>query len=137
MKAGQECMYSKPEKNYFINIMLAIIGFTCMLTGIGLALKPTFLMPMLRAIQFKNLHEWTGYVLTILVGWHLLMHSTWIKGMTNSIIKDKKKLISTALTILVAFGICVTISTLSPEMKAPDGNRDNSRQVENKNEALN
>ena len=112
-------MYSKTEKNYLINIMLAIIGFSCMLTGVALSLKPAFLMPILMTIKFKSLHEWTGYILIILIGWHILMHSEWIKSVTNNIVKDKKKIIALALTVLVSVGICITISTLSPDMKAP------------------
>ena len=125
-------MYSKVEKNYFTDIMLAIIGFACMLTGVALALKPAFIMPILMAIQFKSLHEWTGYILIILIGWHILKHSEWIKTTTNNIVNDKKKLIAAALTVLVSVGICITISALSPEMKAPDGKSGNPGQVEKK-----
>ncbi|MBP2625343.1 MAG: hypothetical protein H6Q68_54 [Firmicutes bacterium] len=114
-------MYSKVEKNYFINIMLAIIGFACMFTGVALAFKPAFLMTILSTIKFKSLHEWTGYVLIILIGWHILMHSEWIKSVTEKIVNDKKKLVAAVLTILLSVGICITISTLSPEMKAPNG----------------
>lgn len=118
-------MYSKTEKNYFIDIMLAIIGFSCMLTGLALAFRPTFLMPILTAIKFKSLHEWTGYILVILIGWHILMHSEWIKCMTNKIVNDKKKITAVVITILFSVGICITISTLSPEMKSSNGRNGN------------
>lgn len=115
-------MISKTDKNYFIDIMLVIIGFACMFTGVALALKPAFLMPILGAIKFKSLHEWTGYVLTVLVGWHILMHSEWISSMTKKIISDKKKLTAVMLTILLSVGICVAISTLSPASKGRPNN---------------
>lgn len=114
-------MISKTDKNYLINIMLAIIGFACMLTGVALAFKPAFLMPILVTIKFKSLHEWTGYVLIILIGWHILMHSEWINAVTKKNVNDKNKLIAVVLTILISVGICVTISTLSPEMKSRPG----------------
>lgn len=110
-------MYSTVEKKYFINIMLTIVGFVCMFTGVALAFKPAFLMSM----KFKSLHEWTGYVLIILIGWHILMHVEWIKAVTGKIVKDKKKIMAAVLTILVSVGICISISAFSPEMKAPNG----------------
>jgi len=121
-------MYSKVEKNYFINIMLVIIGFTCMFTGVALAFKPGFLMSFLAAIKFKSLHEWTGYVLIVLIGWHILMHSEWIKTVTDKMRNDKKKLVAAIVTVLVSVGICITIATLSPEMKAPNGKSGNPEQ---------
>ena len=113
-------MASKVEKNYLINMMLLIIGFACIVTGIGLALKPGFLMPFLVAIKFKSLHEWTGYILTVLLGVHLLMHSEWIKSMTNKMFSSKKKITATVVTILIAVSACIVISAVSPEGKIPN-----------------
>lgn len=118
---GNIKMFSKVEKNYLINMMLGIVGFACILTGIGLALKPAFLMPILVAIKFKSLHEWTGYILTILVGWHILMHSEWIKTMTRNMFSSKKKMTATVVTIVIALGACISISTMSPAQKVPAG----------------
>ncbi|WP_378954638.1 DUF4405 domain-containing protein [Pelosinus sp. sgz500959] len=114
-------MFSKVEKNYLINIMLVSISLVCVLTGIGLSIKPAFLMPILISIKFKSLHEWTGYILTILMIWHVVMHSDWIKSMTKNMLSSKKKLIATVLTGLIALGICVSISTMLPDSKMPSG----------------
>ncbi len=119
-------MFSKVEKNYLINVMLMIVGFACIFTGIALAFKPAFLMPLLTAIKFKSLHEWTGYIITVLIGWHILMHSDWIMSMTNAMFSNRKKTTATILTAVLAIGACVAISTMSPEQKRPNDKNGNS-----------
>lgn len=118
-------MFSKIEKNYLVNMMLVIIGFACIFTGIGLAFKPGFLMPILIAIKVKSLHEWTGYILTVLLGVHILMHSEWITSMTSKMFSSPKKITATFVTILVALGACIAISTMSTDKKMPKGQNEN------------
>jgi cytochrome c biogenesis protein CcdA len=124
-------MFSKVEKNYLINIMLVIVGFACIFTGIGLAFKPGFLMPILIAIKIKSLHEWTGYILTVLLGWHILMHSDWIKFMTSNMFSNKKKITATVVTMLIAIVVCISISTMSPDQKMPNDNNGNHSHTKN------
>jgi hypothetical protein len=76
-------MLSKPKRNYCLDIALLLMGTFCALTGIALAIKPHSLMPFLMSIHIKSLHEWTGYVLTVLVMLHLVFHLDWIKAMTK------------------------------------------------------
>lgn len=83
-------MLSKPERNYYLNIALLLLGTICVLTGLLLAIKPPALMPFLRAISIKSLHEWTSYALTFLVMLHLAFHLEWIKAMTKKKILAKK-----------------------------------------------
>ena len=83
-------MLSKPEKSYYLNITLLLLGMFCVLTGIALAIKPSSLMPFLMAIHFKTLHEWVSYALTVLVMLHLLFHLDWIKAMTKKRMAAKK-----------------------------------------------
>ncbi|MBU2702250.1 membrane-bound ClpP family serine protease [Sporomusaceae bacterium BoRhaA] len=82
-------MLSKPERNYYLNIILLVLGTICVLTGIALAIKPPSLMPFLMSIHIKSLHEWTSYALTILVMFHLAFHLNWIKAMTKNKINKK------------------------------------------------
>lgn len=83
-------MLSKPEKNYYLNIVLLLLGTICVLTGIILAIKPHSLMPFFMSIHVKFLHEWASYALTALVMLHLLFHIEWIKAMTKKKITTKK-----------------------------------------------
>jgi len=83
-------MLLKSEKNCYLNIALLVFGAASVLTGIALSLKPPSLMPFLKAINIKALHEWVSYGLTVLVIFHLLFHLDWFKTMTKKrIIKPK------------------------------------------------
>lgn len=114
-------MFSKTDKNYLIDVSLAIIALVCILTGLGLSLKPAALMPLLTAIKMKSLHEWTGYAMLVLVILHLVMHTQWINAVTKTITEKKNKVIALALTIVLSVGLCAAISILSPEQKKPGG----------------
>lgn len=74
-------MLSKPERNYYLNILLLFFGIICVLTGIALAIKPPALMPFLMTIHIKSFHEWASYALTVLIMLHLVFHIDWIKAM--------------------------------------------------------
>lgn len=83
-------MLSKAEKNLYLNIALLILGTISVLTGLALSIKIPALMPFLRSINIKNLHEWISYALTIFVVLHLLSHIDWIKVMLKNKFLSKK-----------------------------------------------
>lgn len=95
-------MISKAEKNYYINIPLTIIGVACLISGFLLQNKST----LLGGINIRNLHVWTGYLLTVLIGLHFVMHLKWIKTMTSGIFQNRLKVISLVTAVLVSLGIC-------------------------------
>ncbi len=116
-------MLQHPERNYFINVALSIMGFICAVTGILLYFRPRFINNFASSINYRQLHIWTGFIITALVLVHLLMHTTWIKNMTKNIFTNKKSLISLVLTILISLGICFAIQKSSPSQKKSLNNR--------------
>ncbi len=94
-------MISNAEKNYYINIPLTIIGFACLISGFFIGDKSM----SLGGVDIKSLHIWTGYIMTGLIGVHLLMHVKWIKNITMGIFKNRLKMISLVTTILVSIGV--------------------------------
>ena len=114
-------MFSKAEKNYFLNIMLLIIGATCAITGILIDIKPLVLAPILLAIKAKSLHEWSGYLSIILVIVHLIYHFDWIKLMTKSMRTARTKASVALAVALISIFFCVSISFLAPTSKKLPG----------------
>lgn len=82
-------MLLKPKKNYYLDIALLLFGVVSIMTGIALSIKPPALMPYLRAMNVKSLHEWASYALTLLVILHVVFHMDWIKAMTKNTINPK------------------------------------------------
>lgn len=78
---------SKPEKNYFLNVGLAIITFICIGSGFILVLRPAFVMNAIQ-LPWQQLHALTGYGMVVGVVVHLLMHSKWIKAVTSKIVSN-------------------------------------------------
>jgi hypothetical protein len=76
-------MLSKTKKDYYLNIILLLLGTICLLTGIALETLPSSIMPFSIAIHFKFLHVWASYALAMLVMIHLLLDLDWIKAMTE------------------------------------------------------
>jgi hypothetical protein len=72
-------MISKARKSYYLNSLLLLLGIVCILAKIVLAVKPQPFMLFFRASSVKTLHEWTSYILTILVTTHLLLHLSRLK----------------------------------------------------------
>ena len=103
-------MISNAEKNYYINIPLTIIGFACLISGFLIGDKSM----SLGGINLRSLHIWTGYIMTGLIGLHLLMHVKWIKNITGGILKNKLKVISLVTTVLVSLGICYASGIIGP-----------------------
>ena len=95
-------MISNAEKNYYLNIPLTIIGFACLISGLLLGDKSM----SFGGLNLKSLHIWTGYIMTGLIGLHLLMHVKWIKNITTGILKNRLKVVSLVTTILISLGIC-------------------------------
>ena len=83
-------MLSKPEKSFYLNIALLLLGAVSIFTGLALSLKPPTLMPFLMAMHIKSLHEWASYALTLLIMLHLIFHFDWIKAMTKNKFASKK-----------------------------------------------
>lgn len=115
-------MFSQAEKNYCLDIVLLIIGMVCLLTGLAIAQKPSFLAAFASPSKMKFLHEWSGYLFTALIALHLALHVKWIKHMTNSIQAIKNKsLAALALAILSVF-LCISIVVLAPAGRIPPKN---------------
>lgn len=104
-------MISKAEKNYYLNIPLTIVGFACVISGFLIGDKSM----SFGGINLKSLHIWTGYIMTGLIGLHLLMHVKWIKNITIGIFKNRLKVISLVTTVLVSLGICYASGILGPK----------------------
>lgn len=111
---------TKAEKNYYIDIALLLIGVVCILTGFALAFKPAFLTTILPVFRMKSLHEWTGYLLTVLIVLHLLLHFDWMKSMTNLIKTTKAKWLIALSIIAISIGLCIAAAVL-PSPKTPPG----------------
>ena len=82
-------MFLKPKKQYYLDIALLLFGLVSILTGMALSIKPPALMPYLRAMNVKSLHEWASYALTVFVILHVVFHMDWIKAMTKNTINPK------------------------------------------------
>lgn len=104
-------LFNKAEKNYFINMIAAIIGLACAITGIMLKFRN---LPFSSYFSPVRLHEITGYLIIAIVVVHLLMHVTWIKNVTKILFNQKKTAIGLAASILLPIGICVAIVSTSP-----------------------
>jgi hypothetical protein len=76
-------MLSKPERNYYLNITLLLLGTVSVLTGIAMSIDLPYFLPFLLAIHIKLLHEYASYSLTVLVILHLIFHLDWFKAMTK------------------------------------------------------
>lgn len=101
-------MLSKAEKNYFINIPLAVMALVCIVTGFLLDFKSN-------AFNAKSLHIWSGYIMTGILAIHFLMHSEWIANLTKSIFRNKMKVMGAFATLIVSVGICYSIVVFSPQ----------------------
>ncbi|MDR3542441.1 MAG: DUF4405 domain-containing protein [Desulfosporosinus sp.] len=106
-------MISHAEKNYFLNIPLTIIGFACLISGLLLGDKSV----SFGGLNLKSLHIWTGYIMTGLIGLHLLMHIKWIQNITTGIFKNRLKVVSLVTTILISLGICYASGILGQNGK--------------------
>ena len=104
-------MLSKPEKNYFINIILTIMALVCIVTGFLLDSKSN-------ALNARSLHIWSGYIMSGLLAIHLLMHIEWVASLTKTIFRNKKKVMVAFATLIVSVGICYSIVVLSPQRNA-------------------
>lgn len=104
-------MFSKAEKNYFLNIMLLIIGAVCAITGILIGIKSPLLASIMLAIKAKQLHEWSGYLFVILVIIHLMYHFDWIKFMTKSIRAVRTNAaVALAVALIAYLSVSVSLS---------------------------
>lgn len=95
-------MLTKSDKNYLLNMALTIVTIVCVSTGI-------FYNDSLRFA-----HEFSGYLMAILIVIHLVWHFQWIKGASKSIISDKKKLTALILTIIISIGVCAALVLHNP-----------------------
>ena len=90
-------MFTKSDKNYLLNMALTIVTIVCIFTGV-------FYNDGLRIA-----HEFSGYLMAILVLVHLIWHFQWIKNVTKSMISDKKKLIALFVTLILSVGVCALL----------------------------
>lgn len=104
-------MFTKAEKNYFINMTAAIIGFACAITGFMLKFRN---LPFASYLSPRSLHEVTGYLITGIVIVHLLMHTTWIKSLTKNLLTQKKTAIGVVASVLLPIAICAAVVSTSP-----------------------
>lgn len=99
-------MLSKSEKRYLLDVMLIILGFVCAVTGIAIKFRPKFLSAIMVTLRFNELHAWSGYIMTLLVIWHILIHLDWaISIKKNSLLigKEGEKDQATSLRLLDLF----------------------------------
>lgn len=99
-------MLSKSDKNYLLNIALAGVTTVCIFTGVFYDNRLRFA------------HEMSGYLMSILVLAHLVLHAQWIKATTKNILSDKRKLTALLLTIVISVGVCALLL-----FKAPNDHR--------------
>ncbi|MDF2563606.1 MAG: hypothetical protein K0Q53_1 [Massilibacillus sp.] len=71
---------TKVMKNYWVDIILLISGVVCLGTGyaIDFHLASTREVGML----VKKMHIWTGYIMTIAILLHVILHMSWLKNVT-------------------------------------------------------
>jgi hypothetical protein len=108
-------MFSKPEKNYFLDLALGVVGLICVLTGLGLKFHPLVLETILSGKFMKPLHEWSGYIVVLLVLLHLGMHGQWLQSFTQKIFSNPKKIFLFFMTVIVSAALCWLAARLSPE----------------------
>lgn len=114
-------MLSKVERNYFLDILLGIIGLVCIITGLIMNFKPQAFLAVFGMI--KNLHTWTGCALAFLTFVHVLWHLSWVQAMTNSISKSPRKMWLAVALAVTAVIFCVGIAANAPsgkEKRAPN-----------------
>ena len=80
------------NKAYFKYIVDVMMGISFLLVGItGIFKMPEFRQWFLWAFELipggtmRIIHDWSGIVMVVLVGIHLVLNWTWIKSMTKSI----------------------------------------------------
>ena len=114
-------MFTKPEKNYFINVVLTIISLVCIITGFMITSGPFSggSLNLGRYLEMRTLHTWTGYIMTAIIVIHLLMHVKWIKSVTKNLFNRKKKILALVITIVVSVGICYAITKMAPQSLFP------------------
>ncbi|MCE5286268.1 MAG: hypothetical protein LLG02_10535 [Pelosinus sp.] len=108
-------MIAKVEKNYFLDILLGIIGFVCIMTGLIIDFRLQAFLGFFGMV--KNLHIWAGYALATLVSLHVLWHFAWLQAMTKSMVKTPWKMWAGVLCAATAIIFCVTVAATSPATK--------------------
>ena len=82
-------MCTNADKNYLLNIALGVSSLACIITGFILKFKIPALMA---SVNIKMMHEWTGYLMSVLVVLHLLMHLKWMQALTKIMVSNTLKL---------------------------------------------
>lgn len=117
-------MFSKSEKNYFINIVLVVMALVCIVTGFLLDSRSG-------AFNVRTLHTWSGYIMTGVLAIHLLMHIDWVANLTKTIFHNKIKVIAALATLLVSVGLCYSIAVFSPQQGFSQGFHEDGRRPNN------
>ncbi len=102
-------MFTKAEKNYFINGSLAVFGFICALTG--LTLKDRAIWVSAPVLQ---IHEGTGYIASAIVLVHLVMHRKWLVAVTKNMFSSKRKVAILVCSFLVPIAVCAAFISFAP-----------------------
>ncbi len=116
-------MFSKADKNFFLDTILFIIAGVCLLSGLFLFFKPTILLSLFTGINIKVLHEWIGLLFTLLLLVHWILHIDWVRLMTKSIRSTKSKSIIALSMVLLSIIICAIILQLAPAPKMPNNTK--------------
>lgn len=114
-------MLSKGEKNYLIGVPLFITGLLCLISGIILHIRPDFSVYYLK--YMRSLHIWIGYVLAVVIVFHLLMHSGWISTTTKKLFSDKKKTAILVGIIVITMIACYMSAVWGPQPQHGGKNR--------------
>jgi len=79
---------TKVVKNYWMDIVLLVSGVVCIGTGyvIDFRLSSTREIGMM----MKQIHIWSGYIMTIAVLFHVIWHMSWLKNVTGQIFSTSK-----------------------------------------------
>jgi hypothetical protein len=81
---------NKAKLNYFIDLLMLIVGSIVAITGI---LKLPVLRSVYRTLPIRTLtqlHDISGVIIVVLVIIHLIFHWNWIICMTKSFFKTSK-----------------------------------------------
>ncbi|GAV22185.1 DUF4405 domain-containing protein [Carboxydothermus pertinax] len=112
---------TKGERNFYFDVILGIVGITCIVTGIMMDLK----LPLDTSLMYylNPLHKVTGYIFTVLVGGHLIFHFRWVKALGKNILKNRKKTLVFAGVVtasIIALYLTMTFGPLpGPGIKLP------------------
>ena len=77
-------MMEKHKLLYWIDIGLLILGGSVMITGVSK------LFDLMHSRLLNTIHDWSGFLFTILAVVHIVLHFNWLKYHTIQLFRGKK-----------------------------------------------